>query len=438
MSNIVQTAHEYDAIVLGAGISGLVATSVLMEQGCRRILVIDEYEHVGGNHINFNIKDYSFDIGSLIFQDDSPLLRHFPEILPKYVNISPSWGKLTPHGTIANYPLSIKEDVLTLGPIGFIRAGLSVLKSRLFNRHIGNARDFARYWIGDYFLYRSGLENYMQRFFGAAAARIDADFAEKRMLWLKEHSSPKAMLRYFRGKPSSGVDNYQLARPKSGFADLYAPAVEKLERAGVAFMLGTKVGRIESSASGNVVHAGNLTLKTSRVISTIPIPLAVESCGLPDTYGLETVTLISLFFSFSGERGFGHSILYNFSHDGHWKRLTVYSDFYGRSDGREYFAVEVIASDVVHDTETARADFCEHVRRNGLFVGDLVLEGSSRLDNAYPVYTNKAKSRALDAIAKLKELRIESFGRQGGFEYQPTARTSTLDVESAMKASPAV
>src|SRR5262249_21963190 len=79
-------AH-FDAIVLGAGISGLVATSILLQQGCRRILVADQYGHVGGNHIDVAVGGYTFDVGSLIFQDDSPLLKHFPELLPHYVPI---------------------------------------------------------------------------------------------------------------------------------------------------------------------------------------------------------------------------------------------------------------------------------------------------------------------------------------------------------------
>ena len=58
-----------------------------------------------------------------------------------------------------------------------------------------------------------------------------------------------------------------------------------------------------------------------------------------------------MFFSFSGRRGFSQSILYNFTHHGAWKRLTVYSDFYGTSDGREFFAVEVIGGQLENSVE---------------------------------------------------------------------------------------
>jgi hypothetical protein len=140
-----------------------------------------------------------------------------------------------------------------------------------------------------------------------------------------------------------------------------------------------------------------------------------------------------LYFSFSGERGFTEAILYNFSHTGAWKRLTVYSDFYGRHDDREYFAVEVISNHIKGSVADAEADFRSHVAANGLFLGDLRLEGNQFLENAYPIYKDRADRTAAKAIDALKAFGIESFGRQGGFNYQPTARVSTLEAEAALR-----
>ena len=42
-------ADNYDVIVLGAGISGLVSAAILSKEGCRNVLVVDEYVRVGGN-----------------------------------------------------------------------------------------------------------------------------------------------------------------------------------------------------------------------------------------------------------------------------------------------------------------------------------------------------------------------------------------------------
>jgi protoporphyrinogen oxidase len=425
---------RYDAIVLGAGISGLVAASVLLKQGARNVLVIDEYSRSGGNHIDCEIGDYTFDVGSYIFQDDSPLLAHFPELLPLYVPIDPSWGRLTPYGIVTDYPISVKDDLLLAGPVEWFRILSSVLLARVVPRKMVNARDFATYWIGARLFNRSGLRHYIDRFYGLPAEDVDVKFAEKRMLWIKEHATLSNLFRKLI-TPATPPVNRQLARPREGFSYLYRPAMERLERQGAKFLLGTRVDRVRSENDRFVIEVGSRQMTSRRLVSTIPLVSIQELCGIAPEHHLRTVTLISLFYSFSGARGFNQSILYNFSSQGAWKRLTVHSDFYGRPGGREFFSVEVNADAVGRDVAEAERDFRQHVSRNSLFSGDLHLEGSHTLTNAYPIYTKNADAHAEKAIAALRKLGIESIGRQGGFDYQPTARVSTLKAEAALRST---
>jgi len=432
-SVIADTADldRLDAIVLGAGITGLVATSILLQQGAQKVLVIDEYSQSGGNHIDCKIGDYTFDVGSYIFQDDSPLLAHFPELLPLYITIDPSWGRLTPYGIVTDYPISIKDDLLGAGPVEWFRILSSVFFARILSRKIVNAKDFATFWIGDRLLNRSGLRHYMDRFYGLPADEVDVEFAEKRMLWIKEHASLRNLVRksLFPAKPPA---NRQLARPREGFSYLYQRAMQRLERQGAKFLLGTKVDRVRRKDGWFKIEVGERRITGRRLVSTIPLPSIQTLCGIrPEA--LRTVTLISLFYSFSGARGFKQSIVYNFSSEGAWKRLTIHSDFYGRCSGREFFSVEVNADAVGCDVAEAERDFRQHVGRSGLFSGELKLEGSYTLTNAYPIYTKNANERARKAIAGLSELGVESLGRQGGFDYQPTARDSTLKAEAALR-----
>lgn len=427
---------EFDVIVLGAGISGLVSAAVLAEQGHSSILVIDEFDYIGGNHIDHACGGYTFDVGSFVFQDDSPLLVHFPEMLPLYVPINPSWGKLSPQGLVTVYPISLKDDILKSGVLGCLKIGFSLVAARVGNRSINNARDFARFWIGDYLLRRSGLESYMRRFFGVPAERVDLAFAEKRMLWIKEHASPKAFIRNLVRRPVAEPTNRQLARPRSGFAELYAVAAERLRAAGTTFCLGAPIGAIGKSGSRFSISVGERNYSADRIVSTIPIGRVVGLCGLGADPKLSTVTLISLFFSFSGERGFAQSILYNFAHDGAWKRLTMYSEFYGPHEKREYFGVEVIAEQVAGSVAAAEKDFRRHVASSGLFVGNLRLEGSRIVPNAYPIYIDGAGEKVAAAISALRRFGVESFGRQGAFNYQATARVSTLEAEAALALEP--
>jgi hypothetical protein len=431
--------ENFQVVVLGAGISGLVSASVLLKEGYQRVLVVDEYAHIGGNHIDRSIGEYTFDIGSFIFQDDSPLLAHLPELLPLYVPIHPSWGRLNPQGVVTDYPISIKDDLIAAGPVEWLRILMSVLFARIFRRRLQNARDFAQYWIGARLLHRSGLEDYMGRFYGLPPERIDVKFAEKRMLWIKENASLRNALRRWikRSDNSNSIANKQLARPREGFASLYQGAALRLERGGVTFLLGTKMHSLKKEDGVFLLEAGQRRFAARRMVSTIPLERAQKLCGMLSQESLRTVTLITLFFSFSGDRGFRQSVLYNFTHGGAWKRLTVYSDFYGSSGGREFFAVEVNSDHVLGSIERAELDFRQHASANGLLVGDLRLEGSHTLSNAYPVYTDKADEQAANAIAALRKLGIESFGRQGGFDYQPTARDSTLKTEAALSRGPA-
>lgn len=422
-----------DVVVLGAGITGLVSASVLLRQGYKHIVIVDEFDHVGGNHIDWSTGDYTFDAGSFIFQDDSPLLGHFPELLPLYVPIEPSWGKLNPQGAVTSYPISIRKEVIDAGVLEWVRMAGSVLKARLFHGSVNNAREFARYWIGDRLLVRSGLENYLERFFGVPAERVDIKFAQKRMMWIREHAMVSTWLKRLIKPSIAHPTNRQLARPKEGFAHLYDAAVERLKAQGVTFLLGASMKGIQREDERFRLELPDAAIDCGRVISTIPIGRAQELCAIaaPDKQ-LETVTLVSLFFSFDGKRGFDQSILYNFSYLGAWKRLTVYSDFYGRAHGREYFAVEVIGDQVNHSIAAAEQDFRRHVGANGLLDGDLKLEGGMIVPGAYPIYTDNAAERAARAIEGLQAFGLESFGRQGGFNYQPTARVSTVEAEAAL------
>lgn len=432
------SGDHYDAIVLGAGISGLVSASVLLVQGAERVLVVDEYPHVGGNHIDRSIGSYTFDVGSLIFQDDSPLLAHFPELLPRYTAIEPSWAKLNPQGVVTRYPFSLRDDFLAGGPLECAKLIGSAAFSRVFHRRTRNAQEFARRWIGARMLRRSGLENYMERFCGLPADRIDLGFAQKRMLWIAENAALRRVLRIglaaVRRQDPAPRTNQQLARPPEGFGHLYAPAAASLRERGTEFRLGVRPTRIGREADGFAVEVDGATVRAPRLVSTIPIDILRGLCGSASPKPLPTVTLVTLFFSFAGRRGFAEPILYNFSHGGSWKRLTMYSDFYGRRDGREFFAVEVISGEQAEAPDRAARDFRRHVVDNGLFLGDLVVEGHHVLTHAYPIYAEGAGERAAAAITELRDWGIESFGRQGAFEYQPTARVSTVHAEEAMGA----
>ena len=425
--------NTYEAVIFGAGISGLVSAAILLERGLKNILIIDEYPHIGGNHISTSIGDMTFDVGSFIFQDNSDLLKYFPDLRPLYIPIRAQSGRISPRGAIKKYPFSVEDEVIKAGPREWIRIALSLGFARLFRRRIRNAQDYAEYWIGRRLMKQSGLGYFMERFYGVPPANIETQFAQARMRWIRENAVVrKRIYQFLRPARPAYRPQQQLVRPKEGFDYLYRTAADYLKRRGVKFLLGAKLVKVDREGDGFAVRSAIHSFHTARVISTIPIRTMLKLCGLPTGEPLKTVTLLSLFYSFQGDRGFGCNVLYNFTATGAWKRLTVHSDFYGTDQGREFFTVEVNANHVDGSIEKADKDFRKHALAHGLYSGELRLEGSYLLENAYPIYVDEASSRATECIRVLKDFGIESFGRQGGFDYQPTAQISIQAAKAAL------
>jgi len=422
--------NDYDAVVLGAGASGMISASILLNQGTDNLLLLDEYGELGGNHISKNIGAYSYDIGSFFFQAGSPLATHFPELMDYYIPSPYSIARITPRGTVAPYPFSIKKDVLAAGPAEWARIGLSLLRARMFTDADANALAFSHYWLGRRFTKRSGLENYMTRFFGVPPSAIEAIFAQKRMRWIKDNASLRKLYSYSRTKiPPSPM---QYVRPREGFAHLYGAVERSIRERGGEIRLGETINAIGRDDHGFRIETARGPIRTSNLISTMPIEKVTALCGIEPERGLTTVALISLFYSFAGDRGFAENVLYNFTHDADWKRLTMHSDFYGLANNRSYFSVEVVTRGAEPDFTNADRDFREHVQKCGLFRGDLSLEGSALTKNLYPIYTTGSGEAAARAIRKLRDFGILSFGKQGGFDYQPTAWVSGIVAEKEL------
>lgn len=434
----IAAGENWDTIVLGAGVSGLVAASVLSERlsgnapAAPSILMLDDYPELGGNHTSVDIGPYSFDIGSFIFSDASRFLAHFPRMIPLLANQERgtfSSARITPALRLARYPFDIEEDFLRSGPLASVRTLASVLHGRLFRDQDRNAEDFCRYWVGDRFYRQSGLRDYMERLYGEDPARIESAFAHKRLGWVKRNARVKTIIRPLasrvRPRAKAGTERL-LVRPQDGFQAMYRVAEEDLKARGVDFRLGAGLARIEGAADrGFVIQLADGTRLGSRqLISTIPLTHSLPLFGLDAPRGLRTANLLSLFVSFAGKRGFDANALYNFSREGRWKRLTMHSDFYGPRNGREYFSVEITQRWAEAEPAAALAEFRSLTERTGIFEGDLQLEGFRLTQHAYPVYLQGATAAAEAATGQLRDIGVLSFGRQGGFDYQPTAAVS--------------
>jgi protoporphyrinogen oxidase len=426
-------AVVFDFAILGAGVSGMAAANTISDASS--VVMIDEYVGMGGNHKSRAIGPYTFDIGAFVFKGSDELFKAFPDLeklcLPVQVDIQ----RIAPGGHVEKYPYSPRTELFRGGYVSGIGSLISVLVSKIKYQKKSNAADYAKYYMGERIFKDSGLELYIERLLGSKAGDIEIEFAKRRMTWIARAGSIRHRAKSFRvAPPTAGA---QLVRPIQGFDKLYAPVKAALEKRGVQVLLGERLEGVTRIDGVFHIRTSHRLIQARRIISTIPIQNAATLFGaLTEVETLTNVDLVSLYFSFQGERGFPGQILQNFADRGRWKRLTMHSDFYGKGDGREYFSVEVPGGGV--SIEAIEADFRDSVAEVGLFKGDLKLEGHDVTPFAYPVYRRGATATVGRLVAELKALGVESLGRQGRFDYLPTgaltAKLARVGVQTMLQA----
>jgi len=424
-------AEPYDALVLGAGVSGLTTAAVLADRGLK-VCVVDEYPEPGGNHLSWNVGPYTFDIGAIFFWHDNPMFQIFPQMMELCVPARYTTEKIVPSGRVVTYPFDFKRELYDR-PVSYrLSVFTQIMRRKLHAPKLaGSARDFIAYYIGDTLLHDTGLNTYFRRFYGLPPEAVSGEFAHMRMRWIADNAGLRAQfmrLARRRRDPPGSDPALALARPRDGFATLYRAATAQLGARGVRFLLGAPLARADITGHRFELSAGGSIVSGARLVSTIPLARTLSLFGLDETGAPPSIGMITLFCAFRGNRNFDSLILYNFQHDGTWKRLTMHSDYYGRYEDWQYFSVEITQGLTGTATEPLFEDVRANVRRAGLFEGDFRLVGSARTEFAYPVYDRTAAAKRDESIRKLSDLGVELLGRQGSFEYIASSKTGIEDV----------
>jgi hypothetical protein len=422
-------------VILGAGVSGLVAADILSSAG-HEVIVLEPYDRLGGNQRSRTIGDYTFDIGSFVFSAGSPFFQRFPAAealcLPARIRVN----RITPQGRISEYPYSVADDLLRRGPVEIARTFLSLCLGRLASSKPESAASFARYHLGDRLFVQSGLRAYIQRLCGVPADEVEHRFAEKRMAWIARTLSFAALAARLRPKIVAAPAAATLVRPRGGFEILFAQVAAQLAQRGVRIRLNCGIEAIAATATGFRVTTSQGVVAASRVISSIPLKITAQVIGITTGSGLESLPLLTLYVACEGDLGFEAEVLYNFTEEGSWKRLTVHSRIYGKVDGRHYLSVEAPLATGASEPGAEFTAFLAFMRRRGLLRGPAELVGHDVTGHAYPIYA-RGSIEASEAIMKQVEATgVEMLGRQGRFDYIPTAtRATELAVEQIGRAA---
>jgi len=368
----------------------------------------------------------AYDVGAFVFGADHALLEVFPELTGIFVSIDARFRRVTPAGTLDHYPISIRGYVRDVGLHQAMLGTLEMLSAQVRFRAPGTVAEYAYSHMGRRIYESSGLKAYVERLYGRPDSEIDLQFALQRLRYLSEISVAKSLTTGLqRALQRRGRDSSQrvLIRPSAGFSACYSRIQELLERSGV---------RVRTSASPQaLVSLGNgaFELKFEHgshrydgLIATIPLAETLRLLGRASHACYEHMTLVTLFYR--GQVLMEGDFIYNFTRDGRWKRISVFSRTYREDDGLERFGVEVtIREGQLIDIELLQAEFESHAAKIGL-LARLERLGSHVTEKAYPVFPNGQYAQVLRDRAEAEALGIRLTGRQGLFAYFSSAESA--------------
>lgn len=114
--NIIMSDEQtkFDAIIIGAGISGLLSALVLSKEG-KKVLVLEKNDFLGGNCRTYKIDEYSVDTGphAITGLGDGP----FAELMDKYFLVKPNFLPINSY--YARDGKKLQEIPLTLPQFAF-------------------------------------------------------------------------------------------------------------------------------------------------------------------------------------------------------------------------------------------------------------------------------------------------------------------------------
>src|SRR3546814_8335451 len=97
---------------------------------------------------------------------------------------------------------------------------------------------------------------------------------------------------------------------------MYSIMENALVAEGVDVRTGATVRGIEVDGGGFLVSTDRGTERFDVVVSTIPVPVTAKLIGVAIRQRFETVSLLTLFYSFDGNPGFDAAVMSNFSQIG--------------------------------------------------------------------------------------------------------------------------
>jgi protoporphyrinogen oxidase len=430
------TETEKQVVVIGAGPAGLTAAYELTKYN-RPVVVLEQYDKVGGIARTENYKGYHFDMGGHRFFTKSSAVRTmWDEILGSEFLRRPRLSRIFYQDKFFNYPLKIGNALSGLGIWQAILIVLSFIKWQIFPY---KKEETFEEWVTNRFgkrLFEIFFKTYTEKVWGIPCTDLKAEWAAQRI----KNLSLKTALLSMIVKPGNSITSLieEFHYPRLGPGMLWNEVKNKIEQSNGVVHLNSSVIRIHrtgpcidyvvvsQNGSGEKIIHGSDFISSMPIVEFVqklePAPAEVLEAANKLTYrDFMTVCLIV-----DKPELFPDNWIYIHSPDVRVGRIQNFKnwspdmvpDLSKTSLGLEYFCQEGDDLWNAPDHELIKLATKE-IERIGLANAEDILDGCVfRVPKAYPIY-DADYSDYLSVVRKFVESfeNFQTVGRNGLHRY---------------------
>ena len=272
------SSSSHFTVVMGAGPGGLAAGYWLAKHGAP-VTVLERAPVVGGLARTVERDDFKFDIGGHRWFSKVDEVNDF---YTEVVGDESVWVKRVSRiyfdGKYIDYPLELRNALMTIGPILATKAVVDYGKSALTRRrHSTPITSMEDAFIDQYgrTLYELFFERYSEKVWGRPCSEMSGDWVSQRTKGMSLLTAVKDAVVPSNGKVQSLIDSFMY--PRYGYGRLSERMAEGIEAAGNEVRLGsgvTKVLRQGNRITGVVVtdeDGREQIIEGANFVSSIPL-----------------------------------------------------------------------------------------------------------------------------------------------------------------------
>ena len=422
-----------DAIIIGAGVTGLVAALRLREanlDSIREIVVLEKQSVPGGLLQSTTQDGYWWDNGAFSFNRSNYLVNLFPDIFKKIEDKS---VKVRYKADFHKYPFSLPDYIKSQSTYAIVKTAMSYICACVrscFCSKPANLHDWLRCGLPDRLLSEIQLDTYLKKTQGTDTINLSPSLGERRLKGVRNSGRPGWLIkRIFRNvyssKPIKKKPRWHPFEP--GVGAIARKLAQHCEDRNIRIVYNTAVQKIENKPVTKIYCDGNHgrdCYQAPHVISTMPLNELVEALVPQVTdecrsfaKSLSFMDMQVVLFVINRPAIMNKCLtVYSFEEHHKWKRLVARSLQNGLSSILVEVPFDPGNGEPAHDIiDRVSNDLTAEL---GLFEPDEILfKHMTVVHNAYPVYKIGFESKVAAIIQEIESDRFVTAGRQGLFQW---------------------